>query len=54
MAEDNNPDYWRRHADEARAMAANLTGEYTRQTMLRIAESYDRLAAQAERLNKKP
>ena len=35
-------------------MAAILTSEYSRQTMLRIAESYDRLAAQAERLNKKP
>ena len=41
------------YAEESRAMAADLTTEEARHTMLRIAEGYDRLAAHAER-QKKP
>lgn len=44
----SNPDYWRRYAEKARAMVANLASEESRQTMIRVAESYDRLADQAE------
>lgn len=44
----NDPDHWRRRADEMRALAADMTDAETRQTMLRLAKDYDRLAKRAE------
>jgi hypothetical protein len=43
------PEYWRSMADEARTLAEGLPTEINRQQMLGVAESYDRLAEQAER-----
>ena len=48
MVDRIDPDYWRKYAIRARALAANLTSDEARQTILRIAESYDRLAAEME------
>ena len=41
----NDPDYWRERAEEARRIAEQLTDEFSKQTMLKIAKSYDNLAA---------
>jgi predicted P-loop ATPase/GTPase len=51
--EGRSPDYWRHMAEEARTMADGLTAETNRQHMFAIAESYDRLAEQAEREQKR-
>jgi hypothetical protein len=39
----NNPEYWREHAEEARRIAEQLADPLSRETMLDIARSYDRL-----------
>jgi hypothetical protein len=44
----NDPVYWRRRATEARRVADQLDDANAKQTMLSIAESYDRLAILAE------
>jgi hypothetical protein len=41
----NDPDYWRERAKEARRVAEQLSDEFSKQTMLKIAKSYDSLAA---------
>lgn len=41
--------HYRKRAEEARAVAASISGESERQAMLRIAKSYEALALQAER-----
>jgi hypothetical protein len=48
----DNVQYWRDCADEARAIAATIYFNPTRQEMLAIAESYERLAEQAEERTK--
>jgi len=40
--------YWRDRADEARALAQDLTSLEVKRIMLNIAESYEKLAAGAE------
>ena len=40
--------YWRERADEARAKAKGLRDLEARQTMLSIAETYERLARSAD------
>jgi hypothetical protein len=42
----NDPEHWR--AREKRALAERLRNEQAKQTMLRIANDFDRLAEQAE------
>lgn len=44
----NNPVYWRQHAEDARAMAENLTDDKARKQIIEVAEGYDRLAKMAE------
>lgn len=45
----NDPDHWFARKEEAALRLAEEMGdEYARDTMLRIAEGYDRLAKQAE------
>jgi hypothetical protein len=44
--------YWRDCAEEARAIAATMHFDSTRQQMLAIAERYERLAKQAEACTK--
>jgi hypothetical protein len=43
----NDPEHWRQRAEEARALADQMNDEASRQTMLRIAADYDRLAERA-------
>ena len=45
----DNFELWQQRAVEFRALAASIRGEDAKQTMLRIAEHYARLAAGAER-----
>lgn len=42
-------DHWRKQAEQARATALNFETEESRQAVLRVAESYDRLAEIAEK-----
>jgi hypothetical protein len=40
----NDPTFWRGRATEARAVAAKMTDEFSRDTMLAVAARYERLA----------
>ena len=44
----NDPLHWCHCAEEARAMADNLTDQGARETLLRVAEAYDQMAKRAE------
>ena len=43
----NNPKYWHQRAEEARAMAKQMSGELSKKMMLRVADDYDGLAVKA-------
>jgi hypothetical protein len=43
-----NPEYWLARAEECRALADRMSYPITKQTMLRLATSYERLAQHAE------
>ena len=45
-------DYWRERAEEARAQASDMKEPTAKRTLLEIARSYDRLAEQAEYVEK--
>jgi hypothetical protein len=47
-------EYWRRRAAEARTQAKELSDPAAKRTLSQIAESYERLAEQAERLRWRP
>jgi len=49
-----NPDYWRNRAEEARAVAVQMTDAHTKATMLAIAQDYEKLAVRAEQRAAKP
>ena len=44
----NHTDYWRKRAEEARAIAVQMMDPHTKATMLAIAQDYDKLAKRAE------
>jgi len=44
----NDPEHWRKRAEEARTLANQMNDETSKQTMLKIAADYDRLAERAE------
>ena len=44
----NDPKHWRERAEEARAMADQMTDREARATMLGIADDYELLAKSAE------
>jgi hypothetical protein len=50
----DNPEHWRSRAEEARSVAEQLDDDQARQSMLRIAEEYERLALRAEHRRKRP
>jgi hypothetical protein len=43
----NDPEHWRNRAEQARTLANQMSDEVSKQTMLRIAADYDRLAERA-------
>ena len=45
----NDPAYWRARAEEARQYAETFTDDGARQSMLGVAETYERLAKLAEK-----
>jgi len=51
VPDERPPEYWQSRAEEARTMAGNTRHADTRETLLKIAEGYERLAngAQAKR-----
>jgi hypothetical protein len=45
----DNPAHWRARAEESRALAEELHEPEARRLMLQVAESYDRLANNADK-----
>jgi len=43
----NDPEHWRKRADEARALAEQMKDPQSKEAMLRIAHDYERLAERA-------
>jgi hypothetical protein len=44
----NNPMHWRERAKEARSVAVSIDDPIARESMLSVAEAYERMAARAE------
>ena len=44
----DDPDYWRRRAEEARALAEQMVEAHTKSLMLGIAANYEKIAKWAE------
>jgi hypothetical protein len=44
----NDPEHWRKRAEEARTMAELMNAIPSREAMLRIAKDYEQLAKRAE------
>jgi hypothetical protein len=44
----NDPEHWRLRAEEARALAAQISDPECKSMMLRIADDYEELARRAE------
>jgi hypothetical protein len=44
----NDPEHWLRRAEEMRTLVKSIKDNTTKQTMLRIAADYERLATRAE------
>jgi hypothetical protein len=40
----DDPDYWRKRAEEARTIAERMTNAHTKALMLGVAESYEKIA----------
>ena len=43
-----DPEYWRKRAEEARAVAVQMKDTHTKAAMLGIAQDYEKLAQRAE------
>ena len=50
----DDPKHWRDKAEEARRKAEDMTDSEARETMMRVAEQYDRLAEKAEHRSPEP
>lgn len=44
----NNPEHWRRRADESRRLAEEMDDHAAKQTLIEVAQSYEELAKLAE------
>jgi hypothetical protein len=44
----DDPEYWRRRAEQVRTLADDMSDEASKETMLRIARDYERKAGEAE------
>lgn len=44
----NDPEYWRKCGEEARAIAVQMNDPQTKAVMLKIAQDYEKLALRAE------
>ncbi len=44
----DDPNHWWNRAEEARAIAVQMTDPHTKATMLALAKDYDKLAVRAE------
>ena len=44
----NDPNYWRSRAEEARAIAMQMTDPHNKAIMFQIAQDYEKLAKRAE------
>jgi hypothetical protein len=44
----DDPEYWRKRAEEARAVAVQMLDAHTKAIMLGIAQGYEKLAEHAE------
>ena len=40
----DDPEYWRKRAEEARTIAERMTDAHTKSLMLGVAESYEKIA----------
>jgi hypothetical protein len=45
----DDPDHWRKRAEETRTLAEQMNDPESRRTMFRTAEDYERLVEHAER-----
>jgi hypothetical protein len=50
----DNPQHWRKRAQEARALAGQMDDPHTKRALLDIAGRYDRLAERAEERKRAP
>jgi hypothetical protein len=51
----NDPEHWRKRAKDMRALANEIKDPLSKETMLRIADDYERLAKRAaERASRPP
>ena len=50
----DDPDYWRKRAEEARVLAEQMVEAHTKSLMLAIAASYEKIAKWAEQHRDEP
>ena len=50
----NDPRYWQNRAEEALAVAVQMTDPHTKAVMFSIAQDYEKLAQRAEQRAKEP
>jgi hypothetical protein len=54
MTEKDDPEYWLKRAEEARAMVDELSNPDAKVAMRQVAKSYETLAALTKRLGRAP
>jgi hypothetical protein len=54
LNQSDDPEYWRKRAEEARAIAVQMLNAHTKSIMLGIAQDYEKLAKRAEQRASEP